>query len=953
MPDEVHSSLEGLCSRLDALEQRLASLEAALRPARVSPPLPSIPAASEPRRPERPLLDIAASRRGAVEEILSALPVETPAPSHLVTASAAIRTVAPKSGPAHARHEEKGPQAPASRQGIRLEQTIGLKWAGWVGAIVLVSGVALGIKFAYDQGWFGHVPVPVRLLLMSLGGFVLIAAGEIVYRRVNPISSVGPFGAGVAVLFVVSYAGNIYYQAYPYNVAFAFAVLSTLVGSAVAMRGRLASIAILSQLGGQLAPILLSSGQPPGVALLAYVLTLQIVALFLALWGRSPKWWVLRSVSLVATAWWVAVCLDSGNWGSGLSSELLWFSVLYAAAYQGELLRSALWVGSGESKWGLQLAQGWGTLFSALVTAGLTAVVLATFYRHDSAMLRGSSTLLLSALCLSGGFLLVSRKNRLVTALAAGYRLQGLGLLILAVPVSLTGGWICLAWAVLSLTLAAIGARFDRWTARLAASVAWLLALGRLMIDAIDRTNESAHATWLTLLSQPIPGYTVLACLLAGVGLILAWLLQVGLAPLERGRITFSWQRAWLISILASLVWIVAALEALPPVGAAFAILLWGWLLVGADYVPQQLSLTVHGLAVFFIATIQWIVFAAAGDRFSAHWNALHYLPVLNPVMGVGVLLAGSLWGVTVLRRSTFEPMLRNNRDEPISVRGWAFASVAFSVGLLVLGLTFEVDRMVERQLAQGFVFVAPPLQVKLLWLSLLGTAYALILALAARRLAFPNLLPWILLIFVAAKFLFVDMLYIRLDVTAQAVPVRVFLNLEMLTAVVILAAFFGLRRLVPPALLGRSEGAFFRGLADLTALFVLLTACTLEIDRAFATALAAEFKNPVVAKHVAVSLFWSLFAISSVGAGFRLRTAFLRYFGLGLFGATLLKVAIVDISQVEYGYRVLSLIGLGLVLLVTSVLYGYVSPKLLNAERPQDEPAQPTASEENVMLNN
>jgi len=127
---------------------------------------------------------------------------------------------------------------------------------------------------------------------------------------------------------------------------------------------------------------------------------------------------------------------------------------------------------------------------------------------------------------------------------------------------------------------------------------------------------------------------------------------------------------------------------------------------------------------------------------------------------------------------------------------------------------------------------------------------------------------------------------------------------------------------------------------------------CTLEIDRAFATSLAADFKNPVIAKHVAVSLFWSLFAISSVSAGFRFRTAFLRYFGLGLFGATLLKVAILDISQVEYGYRVLSLIGLGLVLLVTSVLYGYVSPKLLNAERPQDEAVRPAANEENVILN-
>ena len=53
-------------------------------------------------------------------------------------------------------------------------------------------------------------------------------------------------------------------------------------------------------------------------------------------------------------------------------------------------------------------------------------------------------------------------------------------------------------------------------------------------------------------------------------------------------------------------------------------------------------------------------------------------------------------------------------------------------------------------------------------------------------------------------------------------------------------------------------------------------------------------------------------------------------YLGLGLFAVTLLKVVLVDMGQVQTGYRVLSFLGLGLLMMGTSVLYGKLSPMLL-----------------------
>ena len=86
-------------------------------------------------------------------------------------------------------------------------------------------------------------------------------------------------------------------------------------------------------------------------------------------------------------------------------------------------------------------------------------------------------------------------------------------------------------------------------------------------------------------------------------------------------------------------------------------------------------------------------------------------------------------------------------------------------------------------------------------------------------------------------------------------------------------------------------------------------------------------------AKHVLISAFWSVYAVACVALGFRLRAAGLRYFGLGLFAATAVKVMLVDLSEVQTGYRILSFLGLGLLLLGTSVLYGKLTPVLLGED--------------------
>ena len=141
--------------------------------------------------------------------------------------------------------------------------------------------------------------------------------------------------------------------------------------------------------------------------------------------------------------------------------------------------------------------------------------------------------------------------------------------------------------------------------------------------------------------------------------------------------------------------------------------------------------------------------------------------------------------------------------------------------------------------------------------------------------------------ILIAAKYLILDTIFFRMDFGAA--PATVLLNLQALAGLVVIGALATVWYLAHEA--GQVE---YRKVASFLCVLVLLC----------------------------------------IAAGFKFRSAAVRYFGLGLFALTLLKVVFVDLANAGQGYRVLSFMGLGLLLLGTSVLYGKLSPKLLAEPR-------------------
>jgi uncharacterized membrane protein len=83
-----------------------------------------------------------------------------------------------------------------------------------------------------------------------------------------------------------------------------------------------------------------------------------------------------------------------------------------------------------------------------------------------------------------------------------------------------------------------------------------------------------------------------------------------------------------------------------------------------------------------------------------------------------------------------------------------------------------------------------------------------------------------------------------------------------------------------------------------------------------------AAAREGAFAGELTVSLTWAIYATALIVIGLQRQYALIRYFAIAWFGITIAKVFFSDLAELERIYRVMSVIGLGITLLLTSYLY-------------------------------
>ena len=100
-------------------------------------------------------------------------------------------------------------------------------------------------------------------------------------------------------------------------------------------------------------------------------------------------------------------------------------------------------------------------------------------------------------------------------------------------------------------------------------------------VNGLEQTTP--REVWLTIFGVEIIATTFLAWGLAIVGQVIAALLS--------DEDVYTKNVATVLSAIATLVWIVASIGSLPPLGASLCLIVYAWLMLGADVIVPKLKL--------------------------------------------------------------------------------------------------------------------------------------------------------------------------------------------------------------------------------------------------------------------------------------------------------------------------------------------------------------------------
>ncbi len=215
-------------------------------------------------------------------------PRESPAaPDATPVAEAAPAPPPPGPPPVELAPPLEAPGPPAPHRGLDLEQRIGARWATWVGIVAILVGVALFLKWAFDNAFLGPA---ARVALGLVAGLVMLGGGLLLHRRRDvPYLSEGLAGGGLGVLYLSLFAAHVLYGLIGPTPAFVAMFAVTLLGTGVAVASSRLTTAVLAVLGGLLTPVLLQVERPDERNLLAYLLVLDALVLLAARFRTWPS----------------------------------------------------------------------------------------------------------------------------------------------------------------------------------------------------------------------------------------------------------------------------------------------------------------------------------------------------------------------------------------------------------------------------------------------------------------------------------------------------------------------------------------------------------------------------------------------------------------------------------------------------------------------------------------
>lgn len=194
------------------------------------------------------------------------------------------------------------PEAPEPTPPSPVERGVAMV-RGWLfggntvvrgGIVVLLVGVTLLARWAAEHSL---LPIEARLAGAALIGLALVGVG-FKLRNDRPEFGTTLQGGGLAALYLVSFMAFRLYELIPVGLAFGLFVVIAAASGTLAVLQRALPLIVIASLGGFLAPVLASTGSGNHVVLFSYYLVLNISIAAIAF---IRSWRVLNVLAFVCT----------------------------------------------------------------------------------------------------------------------------------------------------------------------------------------------------------------------------------------------------------------------------------------------------------------------------------------------------------------------------------------------------------------------------------------------------------------------------------------------------------------------------------------------------------------------------------------------------------------------------------------------------------------------------
>jgi len=785
-------------------------------------------------------------------------------------------TPAPLPAAASVPPQQARPSAPP--KGIDWENLVGIKLFGWIAGIALVLSAVFLFKYSIDHGWLRPA---VRAAMGLATGAGLLIVCELRLARNYRFTANAMDGAGIAILYATLFALYGRWHLWPATAAFLGMLVVTAAAVFLATRRDSIFIALLGLLGGFATPALLSTGENRPIALFSYLLLLNGGISWIAF---RKRWPVLTALSLALTAFyqwaWVKEFLTTGQLPLAAAIFLVFAAV-------------------GVISFGRE------TSFRRIGAAGAVLPLLFAFFTAVVPEYGASYNVLFGFLLLiSAGLAAIAvwRGPEWLHALGGGAALVTFFL------------WLVVSYTTASWPLSLV------W---LAAFLALHLAVSVRMKTVAVYTAPLLFFVFIGLaIREPMRFLTLTGAMFALLAVVVTFALMRGTPHLASIAIAFA-----SIAIMAldrAPLWLTLIAHV-----ALFATIL------AIAWVSESHWLAVAAIP-FFVAALATMEHFTDVEQFIAG-TALYALFLLYPILlGARVKRSIAPHLAAVLASVIFFFQIYSMR-EGLGFADYAgFLPVAQAILLIVLvWRLLQLDPYPGRlALVAGtvlaFLTAAIPVQLDKEWITVTFALEAAALVWLFLRVPHRGILFWSagLTATVFVRLVLNPSVY---DYHAKSLtPV---LNWYLYTYLFCAAAMFVIAWLAPRAQTELRRLAVICGAVEL---FVLVN---IEIADFYSKGdvLTFNFMGSSLAQDLTYTMAWAVFAIAMLVVGIALHVRSARIAALGLLFVTILKCFLHDLARLGGLYRVGSLFGLA----VSLVLVGLMLQKFVMMKR---EPPAPTA---------